>query len=220
MAAGDWLKWPKGFSTWREIFVISSTLNLNRQLVAAACFELLEWVDANAPSGFAHHTSISDIDLVVDIPRFGEALQKVGWIRDRASGIEITRFTERSPIRERVRPDAKAVNSRGQAEYVYFILAPISRSIKVGASASPVARLDGLQTGNPDQLELLGYFRGGRRAERRIHIEYDRFIVQGEWLGVCDDVRQLVLDRLGSDAHEKLLRVETHWRFLQTKDAN
>ena len=66
--------------------------------------------------------------------------------------------------------------------FVYFIRAEGTGSIKIGFSTNhPSIRLKELQTGSPSKLELLTFYEGSEKDEKKLHHEFaeDRGI--GEW---------------------------------------
>jgi hypothetical protein len=65
--------------------------------------------------------------------------------------------------------------------YVYFIMEAETRRIKIGFSNDPVSRRDGMQTGNSQELIILGSFKGTRKDETILHERFSDFLVRGEW---------------------------------------
>lgn len=64
---------------------------------------------------------------------------------------------------------------------VYFIMDE-GGAIKIGHSiGNPLARLNGLQTGNPRPLKLLVAIPGGREAEQELHQRFAGLRIRGEW---------------------------------------
>jgi prophage antirepressor-like protein len=72
---------------------------------------------------------------------------------------------------------------------VYFIKQKGSPYIKVGrTSESITTRLQQLQVGNPNELEVLSYFHCDSVAvESQIHKEYKEFRHRGEWFSLTDE---------------------------------
>lgn len=64
---------------------------------------------------------------------------------------------------------------------VYFIKRVSDGLIKVGFSDDPKRRLQQLQTGQPDRLEMILVIRGGMELERTLHIRWRHLNVGGEW---------------------------------------
>lgn len=66
--------------------------------------------------------------------------------------------------------------------YVYFITDPFN--IKIGYTKNnPNKRLKQLNTGSPNQLYLLGYIKGTKKDEDRLHKTFNEFKIRnnGEW---------------------------------------
>lgn len=64
---------------------------------------------------------------------------------------------------------------------IYFIRAVNSGAIKIGVSNDPRRRLESMQTGSPEPLELLGVLPGGVDEERRLHQRFAAYRIHGEW---------------------------------------
>jgi hypothetical protein len=82
--------------------------------------------------------------------------------------------------------------------FVYFICAPRSsgrEAVKIGYSKFyPQKRLTDLQTGNPEKLELMGFFRGTRNLELQMHRQFCKHRISGEWFAIEGDVFHVMLD--------------------------
>lgn len=63
--------------------------------------------------------------------------------------------------------------------FVYFIRA--GDAIKIGFSIHPIKRVDELQIGNPEELELLGAFGGTERDEKALHADFSHLEIRSEW---------------------------------------
>lgn len=65
---------------------------------------------------------------------------------------------------------------------IYFIRNLRSRSVKIGISEDPAARLASLQTGNEDELLLeVAIPDADLSLERRLHDEWSSLRLRGEW---------------------------------------
>lgn len=71
---------------------------------------------------------------------------------------------------------------------IYFIRAVNSWSIKIGVSSDPKKRLASLQTGSAEPLELLGTIPGDLAEEKRLHSQFARFRIGGEWFRGDDEL--------------------------------
>lgn len=77
-------------------------------------------------------------------------------------------------------------------KFVYAILAPRIKEVKIGVSLDPYARLRLLQTAHSVELELLGTMPGGLEKEREIHRKLSDARITGEWFRFTPKVRALV----------------------------
>lgn len=102
----------------------------------------------------------------------------------------------------------------GQAEkraHVYFIAT--ADKIKIGVAFDPLKRLRGLQTGNPEKLELIATFRGGLALEGEIHAKYARHRVHGEWFHRAPIERALpTIKKMAMRDAAKGPSIGTQWR--------
>lgn len=74
---------------------------------------------------------------------------------------------------------------------IYFIRAKQSGRVKIGYTGGDGAsRLAQLQTGSPEQLELLATIDGGLDVEKRFHELFDKCRVHGEWFQPTWQFRQ------------------------------
>ncbi len=79
--------------------------------------------------------------------------------------------------------------SRGVMGQVYFIRDEASSAVKIGWTANNVAsRLSAIQTGNPNELTLLGVMDGDEATERDWHSRYVEDRIRGEWFSESDDL--------------------------------
>lgn len=85
--------------------------------------------------------------------------------------------------------------------FVYFIQA--GRSIKIGLATNVKARMAELQTGNHEELQLLGFIPGDRCLERQLHRRFSEFRIRGEWFSDCDAIRGFIYSSSAEDFHPK-----------------
>jgi hypothetical protein len=92
--AGDWIQWVKGLSRRREVIVLAGKLGMSRREAACACMEMWEWADDETTNGNIKGISQGDIDLMLGIPGFSDALasREVGWAIFNAHGVTFPRF--------------------------------------------------------------------------------------------------------------------------------
>lgn len=73
---------------------------------------------------------------------------------------------------------------------VYFIRC--NNYIKIGKSTDPWKRLAALQTGNPEQLEMLAIAPGGGEFESGLHSAFEGARQRGEWFEETDKLRSFI----------------------------
>jgi hypothetical protein len=82
---------------------------------------------------------------------------------------------------------------------VYVIQSGDRDLFKIGfTSDTPRARLEELQTGNPDTLHLCAWGHGTRHDEQALHLWFEDDRVRGEWFRGSDGVHRLIA-RLNRD---------------------
>ena len=92
---------------------------------------------------------------------------------------------------------------------VYFIQQSDGGPIKIGTAKDPEQRLAALQTGNPQELRLLGSVLGSRAVELGLHELFRAYRLNGEWFawdGLVVSVVLTLLEISPLDAVEKTLR--------------
>lgn len=131
----------------------------------------------------------------LDFSRVLDALLSRGFIRkyeiDEKTYGWIPSFSMHQVINNRERPsslpspDEFLSNEKG---YIYLLLAPDVRKIKVGFSKNhPQKRVSDLSTMNASKIELIAFFEGHHRDETHIHRELDEFRSHGEWFDLNDE---------------------------------
>lgn len=71
--------------------------------------------------------------------------------------------------------------------WVYLIGSPDVRSVKIGVSNEPEARLEDLRTGSPVVLHLLWKTPGGQALESALHAYFAAYRTHGEWFDFGDE---------------------------------
>jgi hypothetical protein len=92
--ASDWIKWVKGLSRRREVIALARKLSMSCREAACACMEVWEWADSETIDGHVRGVCAADIDLMVGIPGFSDALEaaEVGWVKINAQGITFQKW--------------------------------------------------------------------------------------------------------------------------------
>jgi len=74
--------------------------------------------------------------------------------------------------------------------HIYFIRS--QDFVKIGYSKNPVLRMSGLQTANPNKLELLYSFPSFQWREKEIHKDLKKHFINGEWFSYNDEVKRYI----------------------------
>ena len=93
---------------------------------------------------------------------------------------------ETSPCGDCVNADIKRiidtnVESSNGVSYVYLMHSVKDNLYKIGFSANPIKRLKTLQTGNGNEIKLIGLLRGGVIQEKAIHEYFKDLKIKNEW---------------------------------------
>lgn len=90
------------------------------------------------------------------------------------------------------RRTAQPRTPRRQSSAIYFVRAGRAGHIKIGSASDVVARIKMLQTGCPDELQLLGAMAGNAAMERRLHEQFAHLRVRGEWFEATDELLRFI----------------------------
>lgn len=92
--AGDWIVWTKGLADKREVRAVARKLGVDRRIVACCSMLLWEWVDSESGDGHVQGATTADIDEIVGLPGFADALADsgIGWLRVTNCGITVPNF--------------------------------------------------------------------------------------------------------------------------------
>lgn len=75
----------------------------------------------------------------------------------------------------------------GRAGWVYFVLS--GDAVKIGfTDTRPDIRLKALQTGNPQELVLVGAIKGRSGLERTLHQAFAHLRIRGEWFRWTNEI--------------------------------
>jgi hypothetical protein len=96
------------------------------------------------------------------------------------------------------------------AGYVYLVWAKGTDMYKIGSAGYPEKRLPQLQTGSPVELELIASkaFENHEFEEKRLHLYWRLFRVQGEWFKFHPTMLPRVLDGFGVADKWSLSQIE------------
>ena len=88
--------------------------------------------------------------------------------------------------------------------FVYFIRAEGTGSIKIGFSTNhPSIRLKELQTGSPSKLELLTFYEGSQKDEKKLHHEFAEDRGNGEWFEESPRLKERIKELLEKSLEKK-----------------
>lgn len=81
----------------------------------------------------------------------------------------------------RIRQGRATYNPHPLRPMVYFARHGTDGPIKIGHTTNVPSRLESLQTGCHEELQLLGTVPGGQKRERQIHQQFAAARIRGEW---------------------------------------
>ena len=113
---------------------------------------------------------------------------------------------------------------------VYFV--ECNGKVKIGYSENPESRASGFQTGNPEEVTLVGYIEDfGRSEEKLLHSMLKEYHYRGEWYNYTDEVKKIIERMAKNDSGlpvEKIRfqefvvcsyhYIDTGWGFFQDYD--
>ena len=74
---------------------------------------------------------------------------------------------------------------------VYFV--ECNGKVKIGYSENPINRVSGFQTGNPEEITLIGYIENfGRNEEKLLHSMFKDYHCRGEWFDYTPEVKKII----------------------------
>lgn len=98
--------------------------------------------------------------------------------------------------------------------FVYFIRAGRTANVKIGYATDPYKRVDGMQTGNPHPLYLIGYIPGDMNDEFEWHTRWRAMHVRGEWFQLKQGLRDAINAALLTPGACRYIHVQNDWRAL------
>ena len=112
--AGDWIKWDKGLTRKPKILALARVLQCSRWKTAALCMEFWEWADDVTRDGEVRGVTLEDIDAMIGVEGFANALTELDWITMTEQGIQIPKFSRHNgqPAKARALGQARATKRR------------------------------------------------------------------------------------------------------------
>lgn len=74
--------------------------------------------------------------------------------------------------------------------FVYFIKA--GDLVKIGHSVNIKKRLETLQVASPVTLTLIGTMEGNYHLEQKLHLQFARYRVRGEWFELSEPIKEYI----------------------------
>ena len=79
--AGDWIKVEVSLPTKPEVIRIGRALGLSPDAICGVLIRFWGWASANSVDGVVDGVETRDIDMVVSLPGFADALVNSGWLK-------------------------------------------------------------------------------------------------------------------------------------------
>ena len=90
--AGDWIKMRVDLHEDEAVFGIANMLKVDRYAVVGMLHRLWSWADAQLTDGHAKSVTTSNLDAIIGVTGFANALLKVGWLTLNNGGVSIPKF--------------------------------------------------------------------------------------------------------------------------------
>ncbi|MBN2582550.1 MAG: hypothetical protein JXL80_05735 [Planctomycetes bacterium] len=87
--AGDWIKVRTNIHEQREIVIVARQLGLVREHVVGLCVRFWGWADSNTADGNLPNMTGGDLDEIVGVEGFSEAMKLAGWLVEDERGLLI-----------------------------------------------------------------------------------------------------------------------------------
>jgi DNA-binding XRE family transcriptional regulator len=75
---------------------------------------------------------------------------------------------------------------------VYFIVNASAGTVKIGIAKNPVRRLNELQVGSAERLNLRALVPGGKEVELSFHVRFRKHHLRGEWFSLAGALADFV----------------------------
>lgn len=111
--AGDWIKMEKCTPDKPEVRTVARMCSVSPGEAFLALFRVWSWADSATEDGHLVGTTQDDVDEIARLPRCGEAMEEVGWMRFSASGAEIGNWTYHNGLTAK----ARALKGRRQQRW-------------------------------------------------------------------------------------------------------
>lgn len=78
--AGDWIKFELATLDKPEVIRMSRQLGVSKEAICGWLIRFWGWYGANSVDGHVDGVASTDVDVVLSLPGFGEALKGAGWL--------------------------------------------------------------------------------------------------------------------------------------------
>lgn len=92
--AGDWIKVRSNICTDPRVFKIARLIGVSPATVVGLLVHLWTWADAHSIDGNALAVTRNDIDTMVGVTGFADALISIGWLEGEDDALNLPRFNE------------------------------------------------------------------------------------------------------------------------------
>lgn len=90
--AGDWIKVEKATARKPEVIALAEALSIHPDHAFGLCVRFWSWCDDHIEDGHARGVTKTGLDLSFGVTGLADALEKVGWLRDRNGALEVPHF--------------------------------------------------------------------------------------------------------------------------------
>ncbi len=88
--SGEWIKIELTLPNKPEVIRIGRALGLSADAVCGVLIRFWGWASSNSVDGFVADMTAADVDLIVSLPGFAEALMLVGWLQQDSAAMRLT----------------------------------------------------------------------------------------------------------------------------------
>lgn len=155
--------------------------NLSRQVTDLAWPDPVTTADVVRLLGLTEYSSVTHVQRAwiryrfnPDVRPLPQHVERVFWLR------YCGRFC--TGLLPEILPDPPhEKRSIPRGHVVYFVRAGVNGRIKIGTTSSIARRIEGLNSHNPEPVELLATVRGDRRLEQALHEKFAAYRLHHEW---------------------------------------
>lgn len=182
--AGDWIRIDARLPECAEVGRVSIETGADTATIVGRLLMAWRWADIHSYDGFVEHgTTIALVRMIGGDEAFWRAVERVGWLEIKDDGLN---FPDRGRKKRRRVPSETL-------GLIYYISTHAENQIKIGYTSGSVdSRLQELQTGSPELLQIVACHPGTMRDERDLHQRFSHLRLFGEWFTFGDSIRQWI----------------------------